>query len=627
MFDKLKLHIQSHAHDYGLLVCLLLPYYFGLACMAPSITIEGDSGEIATGVYGFGIIHSPGFPSYMVAAKLFATLLFFIDTAQATNLFSMLSMVASCGTFYLILRYFLLPVIPAVAIAGLAVFGYEFWYQSMITEVYSFAVLICLLTILATIRITKENLSQNLIVVTFLWGFSIGTHVYSWVLTPLLMLLVYRQVKLWKATLSLSQWLLPFVCGLLPYLYIPLRAGKFLPIDLGHIDSLSRFINHITWDLQRSRQLDGIKQSIPTEKLFEFKLNQLIYFSKQLSVQWSWLFLLILTLTFLPTLSKRILDHLGLNFHETPAENFWRRFFGYSALLMFGIIWLIFSGKTYSVSTMGENQVHLMIVYTMAILCLGLTLSAVYRSQKFNAFFPHQILTTVLIIALSSQIYQVSTQANLSENLMAEQHARALLEKLEPNSILLGHGDSDLMPTIYMQAVRKLRPDVRVVNVGLNNLWAFDSLKKQFPELSWPSRLTERLIPSLIELNYQQRAIYASNNLIALQLTADSNFIKQFKLLPIHGVYKVYESPERYLNEIAKAETPILFPLPPLKILRAREIDVIAQYSDFHLRLAEQFKALGKTELSQAEAQKGLAYPAGPTPFAQIIQRELKKLL
>jgi hypothetical protein len=63
-----------------------------------------------------------------------------------------------------------------------------------------------------------------------------------------------------------------------------------------------------------------------------------------------------------------------------------------------------------------------------------------------------------------------------------------LLAGLEPNAILLTNGDNDTYPVIALQVVRKIRPDVSVLNVSMLNL---DSYRRDWRNQGVPIPILE----------------------------------------------------------------------------------------------------------------------------------------
>jgi 4-amino-4-deoxy-L-arabinose transferase-like glycosyltransferase len=99
----------------------------------------GDAPESVAGVASFGILHAPGYPAYVLAAKVFSTLVPVGSLAFRVNLFSLVCATATVVGVYLVARK-LGASAPAAAIGALTLAtGTSFWFYAGFAKHYAFS--------------------------------------------------------------------------------------------------------------------------------------------------------------------------------------------------------------------------------------------------------------------------------------------------------------------------------------------------------------------------------------------------------------------------------------------------------------------------------------------------------
>lgn len=123
-----------------------------------------------------------------------------------------------------------------------------FWGQSIITEVYSLNALLVSATIYTFILWREKGNDRYIVLGTFLMGLAMTNHMTSGLLIPtaLLFVLLVNWRKLIDVRLA-GKAALAFFVGLLPYLYLPIRAAMDPPLpEFMYAPTLERFIFMIT---------------------------------------------------------------------------------------------------------------------------------------------------------------------------------------------------------------------------------------------------------------------------------------------------------------------------------------------------------------------------------------------
>ena len=259
--DKQRLSRRSVAPVYGVDAFVLalgltgFAFLLYLRTLAPGVLYYErpdliDAAMLQVHPYVLGITHPTGYPLWTMLVHLF-TYLPFGDPAYRTSLASAVFGAATVSPlFFAALR--LSGRLWAAAVGSLAfAVGNTFWGQAVIPEVYTLNAFFVSLIVLVLLvwRDTREN--RYLLAVALLMGLSLTNHLTSGLLLPAAALFVFMvdRQKLLDRWLVLKGATL-FFLGLLPYLYLPVRALTGPPFYEGDPGSFAGFL-----DLVLSREL------------------------------------------------------------------------------------------------------------------------------------------------------------------------------------------------------------------------------------------------------------------------------------------------------------------------------------------------------------------------------------
>ena len=207
-----------------------------IGTLAPTVLPYGtpdtlDSPMLQAEVLVLGIGHPTGYPTYMMLTHLF-TYLPMGDPAYRVSLASAVYGVAAMLIVYLVgLR---LGGRAVAAAAGALAFALcaTFWSQAVIPEVYTLEALLVALVILVLLVWRDRRDERYLLIIAFLLGLSLTHHLTSLLLVPAVpafVLLTDRRV--FSRTRLLLKCLGLFPLGLLPLLYLPIRAMMHAPLN------------------------------------------------------------------------------------------------------------------------------------------------------------------------------------------------------------------------------------------------------------------------------------------------------------------------------------------------------------------------------------------------------------
>jgi 4-amino-4-deoxy-L-arabinose transferase-like glycosyltransferase len=234
--------------------------------------------------YVLGIPQATGYPTYTILTHFF-TYLPIGDVAYRVNLASAVFGALAVVAVYLV-GLALSGRIVAAAVGALA-FGTNelFWSQAVIAEVYTLNALFIALVVLVLLVWRERREDKYLLVAAFLIGLSMTHHMTSGLLLPtgLLFVLLVEPRKLVDRGLVLKGSGL-FLLGLVPYVYLPVRARMNPSLNAGDPSNWERF-----WDLVSGGQSKSLMFVFGPEELLE----RLYMYANLLLWQFHWVFVMV----------------------------------------------------------------------------------------------------------------------------------------------------------------------------------------------------------------------------------------------------------------------------------------------------------------------------------------------
>lgn len=144
----------------------------------------GDAPESVAGVASTGVLHAPGYPAYVLAAKLFSLAIPLGSLALRVNLFSLVCSAASVAGVFLLARR-LRASRPASALGALALaLGASFWFYAVFAKHDAFSGLLYLLALHALVSWAESPSTRRLVALGAALGIGMGS---SWPLAVLLL--------------------------------------------------------------------------------------------------------------------------------------------------------------------------------------------------------------------------------------------------------------------------------------------------------------------------------------------------------------------------------------------------------------------------------------------------------
>lgn len=406
----------------------VLAIYASGAC--PTI-YAGDSGELVTAVHVLGIPHPTGYPLYVLLGKPWTLLFSAGSIAWRMSLFSALCAAASCGILYRLCRWLdLAPVSAAVAAFGLA-FSPSFWGEANVQRVYALGALFIVLATAAALRWHRWRRPWDLALAFFLCGLGATNHMFMAIhalaiggfvlaLEPRTLLGVRALVRNAAA----------FSLGLLPYLYLPLRASANPPLNWGNPESLPAFLDVV---LRRN-------------------------FWARAWVEGPWDLVSVAT-DYVWSLGHE-LTWPGLALAIAGAVVAWQR----RRLALLPL--LVMAGNLAALASHGSRSDifiwhrYYIPSYAMACLLAGLGCQALLaRLPRRLRWLPLAIPAVLLATGWK--------QFDRSAYRIAEAYSSAVLASLPPGAHLVASDDNILFVLLYLRFVEHLRPDVDIIPQGV----------------------------------------------------------------------------------------------------------------------------------------------------------------
>ena len=219
--------------------------------LAPTVLPYGapdtfDSPMLQAEVSVLGVGHPTGYPTYMMLTHLF-TYLPFGDQAYRVNFASAVYGVAAVLVVYL--GGLRLGGRAVAAAAGALAFGLSgtFWSQATIAEVYTMEALLVALVIFVLLVWREGRKDRYLLLSAFLVGISLTHHLTSVLLVPAALgFVLLTERRVFSRMVLMLKSLGLFLLGLLPLIYLPVRAIMHAPLNEADPSTPWRFLLLVT---------------------------------------------------------------------------------------------------------------------------------------------------------------------------------------------------------------------------------------------------------------------------------------------------------------------------------------------------------------------------------------------
>lgn len=484
------------------LVLLISGIY--LKTVAPGITWSNngaDGGDLITAAATGGVAHAPGYPVFLLIAKLFQ----FIplgSIAFRTNLLSVIFTVLAAMLIYdLMVRLFnslksnwLIGLISAIAFS----LSPLVWSQAVITEVYAlqlfFLVFLLYLLPLDGYKFRAEGVMLN-VLRGLVFGLAMANHLTAIFFLPLLVLVGIVDPHPPKNNLlpdnmknnklargwTIQYKSLIFRCigilvGVSFYLTLIIRANSGSPVNWGNPYTLA----NLFW---------LVSGKIYSNLLFNFSYD---FFLIRLKI-----------------FSNIILNQLGIFGFMIAIFGiivYWKKSIKLSVITCFlacaFIVFSIFYNST-------DSFIYLTFLNIILSLWLGLGVGKIIESV--NTYKPWASVVISLFIFLTFIYSGLLTfpKVDASKDNRAELFGTKVMSVAPKQAIIFTDGDNDSFTLWYYHYVLKERPDIAIIVTNLLPYqWYRETLKQIYPALIIPNSLSDSLQTTIIKLNSDHPVCY-----------------------------------------------------------------------------------------------------------------------
>jgi len=402
----------------------------------------GDSGDLATAVAVLGIPHPSGYPLYVLAGKVWAAALFFLPLPWSLSLFSAAAAAAACGVLYLAARENGAGPAASAGAAWLLAFGPSYWAEANVQRVYALNALFLALALLLALRWRRRRRDRDLVACAFVGGLGAANHLEMAVAAlAIAAFALATDPALLRRGRTLAACAAAGAAGLLPYLYLPLRARSHPLLEWGRPESAKGLASVVlrsdfwgrAW-IEKPADLGPI----------------LLDWARSLATESAWIGLGLALVAMGSSLSKSVF-HKKITF-ERPDP----------VLLPL----LVLAANVAAMALHGSRS-DLFIwhrYYIPSYLCLAL-LAAWGWQAAADLLGPRVALLALLPpLGLAATGWRANDRSRYR---IAEDYSRTLLSTLPPGAQLVASDDNILFVLMYLNLAEGLRPDVHLVLEGV----------------------------------------------------------------------------------------------------------------------------------------------------------------
>ncbi len=412
----------------------------------------GDDGDFELAMATLGVCHPTGYPLFTLLGRAFLLGLapLIDEPALRINLMTALFGAGAVAVFYRLVASVLPSRVVAASVSLLLAFAPTLWQQSLSCEVYTLTALLLCTVLWLSVRLERgEDTLKPLVLI---YGLSLTNNLMMALFLPGFLVLAWRRVGFRKLVTHLPLFVLP----LLLYAYVPLATKlSSSPLAWGDPQTWSRFLEHVNGAQYRS--------SMFTQPLMTWHLRL-----------WSYLH---------DFLWKEFGGHF-LVFVFPGLLALWRRQRAFLALTVwvFGVD--IIYATNYRIS-------DIYVYYIPSYLCVAVWIGGgLFEGGEWLRCTRPQLTRPMVLLLLLTPLVQMTTHleaTDKSSNFLEADFGNNILASAPKDAVVLTTNNT-VFTLWYLKWIKKLRPDVVVLNVDLlegslddQQGWYLAHVRRQWP--------------------------------------------------------------------------------------------------------------------------------------------------
>ena len=419
-----------------------------------------DGGDFLAAILTRGIPHPTGYPTYTLLGILFQ----YIPLSTPVFRGALVSGIPAALAAGLLTGWVgyetgakSVPQLTGAVLAGSAWGAAPLLFsQAVIVEVHGLQSLVTVLVlwwITLNLRAEPAHRKKWVLALSFLVGIGIGNHVTIALMAPAaLIALIYsaRHSGSWK--LLLAQVLL-IMAGMLVYVYLPLRAQTYPPINWGNPQNWAGFWWEVTGNPYR-----GLLFSIQTTALWE-RIGSI---STLLLEQFGALGL--------------VAGAIGVIQYSFPSK--WLRWI---------LLWMFIAYIIFAVGYETQDSVGYLLPAIMVFaIWIGLSLPEVWKLY-WKRVPIGSFMVGILVLSIYLRVPGTRVRVDTRSQDQPARYAEQLLSDAPLNAIVNTTTDQDTFPLWYYHFGLQKRADLRIVVMPLTQfVWYQETLVRTYPDLQFP---------------------------------------------------------------------------------------------------------------------------------------------
>jgi tetratricopeptide (TPR) repeat protein len=474
-----------------------------------------DSGEFIATSYTLGIPHPPGTPLYVLIGRIFS-LLPLGNVHLAVNLLSSLaSALGVLFTFLVTVRFMRLAQVrhaaggqrtsadeviawaAGAAAAFFAAFSNTYWGSAIEAEVYGLSSMVQVAGIYLALR-WWEELANNggdgrLLLAWYLMCLSIGIHLGSFLAAPAILTLALLVNPRSVFNFKFMAWAAVLVLvGMSVHFYLMIRASHNPLINEGDPETWSAMM-----DLLQRKQY-GSRPMLPRSAPWSFQFGMFWgYFMDQYRL-WT------------ATNALPAVVPLALGMYGAVLQAMREKKTFLTMLVMFGITSLgLLVYLNFTDHEVRDRDYFFTPAFHFFAIWIGMGLGFALELVKDMFAEPAKDkvstpLAAACVLAVGLSWLPAKTYWFTHDRTgfyIARDFAYNMLDPLEKDAFIFTNGDNDTFPLWCIQAVDKVRTDIRVVNLSLlNTEWYIKQLRDEEPKV--PMSVTNETLATIARQGY-----------------------------------------------------------------------------------------------------------------------------